>query len=110
MGAAAHTKGVRVCVCHRLRSGVGGGGGKRGATGRTGQRGEKAEEGVATRATGQHGGIGAEVMGCCVGGLRRVGYGGGGQMVQLQAKHYFSLLNKRFHGAGRCLAETAECH
>lgn len=35
---------------------------------------------------------------------------GGYKMVQLQAKHYFSLLNKRFHGVGQCLAETAECH
>lgn len=93
-----------MCVCYRLRSG-GGGGGKRGATGRMGQRGEKAEAGVTTRATRQHGGIGAEVM-----GWGDDGGGRGVQMVQLQAKHYFSLLNKRFHGAGRCLAETAECH
>ena len=35
---------------------------------------------------------------------------GGYKMVQLQAEHYFSLLNKRFHGVGQCLAETAECH
>lgn len=38
------------------------------------------------------------------------GVGGGYKMVQLQAKHYFSLRNKRFHGVGQCLAETAECH
>lgn len=35
---------------------------------------------------------------------------GGIKWVQLQAEHHFSLLNKRFHGAVRCLAETAECH
>lgn len=41
------------------------------------------------------------------------GQGGGGgegyKMVQLQAKHYFSLVNKRFHGGGQCLVKTAEC-
>lgn len=70
----SYKRGVYVCMCVTDCVRGGGGGGKRGATGRMGQRGEKAEEGVTTRATGQHGGIGAEVMGWWVGeGLRRGG-------------------------------------
>lgn len=76
-----------------------------------GQRGRRRKKGATTRVIGRSGGGG---WGDVVGGGSGVGGvlegSGGVQMVQLQAKHYFSLLNKRFHGEGRCLAETAECH
>lgn len=74
---------------------------------RIGQRGRRRKKGATTRVIGQSGG---DVRGRA-GGVGGVLEGSGGvQMVQLQAKHYFSLLNKRFHGVGQCLAETAECH
>lgn len=35
---------------------------------------------------------------------------GGYKILQLRGEHNFSVLNKRFHGVGQCLAETAESH